>query len=286
MFTMTSRASFAGFLALVTPLSSVLASPVETHDAKHLAARTMPASPRPTITSTEITLPYPFFYPTVTLTTDSAGRPLASLSALSQNSCGRRTAWLNTTTVGVQVPCLGATQLSSRTQFGKCPLGGGGGPPQPPTVLATHTLFTFECSPTPDPNPRVPLTDFSVGLPAPTLPAGFQPSYTPYSVEAWSAAEGWCYAHVAVTMTDEQVWTTECAQCATCSHPTEYPSTVTTTVGVNCKPFAGRCPYETLTWVGDWRRCASVEPWNQAQTVTAAAPRTTWKYECLPTQTP
>lgn len=284
-----STSIFAGMSAFANYFASTQASPIEKNAAGNLAARTMPASPTPTITSTSFELPYPYYYPAVTLTANSAGETVAVFAAMTQYPCGgKRTAWLGETTTTLQVPCLGATQLSTSLRFGKCPLGEGPGPPQAPTVLATQTRFEFACSPTPDPHPTPRPTDFTTNLPAPTLPPGFAPSYTPVGVEAASFVEGWCYARVNVQTTDSNVVSSQCQECPTCASPTKYTSTVTTTVGVDCKPFAGKCAYETMTHLGDWIKpawCSSYAESRRAPTVTAKVARTTWEYSCLPTQT-
>jgi len=223
-------------------------------------------------------LPYPYQAATATVYKVSNGSQacLASLAVRKQNSCGRHTSWLATTTVALAVDCLDCSELVSSVRIGGCPLGGSGNRPTH-VYAATKSEFDFVCAPTPAGTsaPRV-YKDTVTSLPVPALPSGFAPAWTPTAVTKYSWAEGRCNVDVALEATDSQVRDKECQNTSTGPAPTVYTSTVTQTVSLEC----GGCAMEVdVTDVH--RRCPRIKDMvAPSTTITASEPTTTWAYVC------
>jgi len=230
-------------------------------------------------------LPFPWTYGTIALVSDTAAATacLASMTALSQRSCGRRLTYDASTTVPYAVNCLGCEQLTLDVHRGGCPLGGGRRRKET-YVPATHTAFSFFCATTvrgggtafPTPTYR----DEVLSVPAPTVPPellrpGAGPAWTPTAMVASRFAEGWCYNELTLGPTDAAVQRRDCDEAPGGRRPTVYTATVTRTVFLKCEA----CD-QSIEIVPTESGCRPTSAGGAAPVVTAAGPTTAWTYAC------
>jgi len=251
----------------------------------------VPSAPEPTILAEAPIddLPLPWTYATIALVPDPSAPTacLASMTALSQRSCGRRLTYAASTTVPYAVNCLGCAQMTLDFYTGGCPLGGGRRRKET-YVPATHTAFSFFCASTsqgavrPFPTPTPAYRDETLVLAAPTVAASLRgpgaggPAWTPTALTASRFAEGWCYNHVALGPTDAGVRARECDEALRGRRPTAYTATVTRTAYLVCEA----CD-QSIDLGPTSRACAPAGPGEeQAPVVTAAGPTTAWTYAC------
>jgi hypothetical protein len=261
----------------------IRANPLTTTDV--LSPAPTPPATTP-ITATPLDLPHPWSYATISLVPDPSGDPsgcLASMTARSALSCGRRTSYSASTTVPYAVNCLGCASMTLDYRgAGGCPLGGKGRPPGG-VLPGTHTAFSFYCAAISTVGGgfgRDAYRDRSVPLPLPTLPPDFDGGWRPTAAYASVFAEGWCYNSVQLGPTDAGVEARECAATPSGARPTAYTATVTRTVVMGC----GECAQGAVAVEGTYHACeTTVEKSEQQAVVTAATPTTVWTYACSPT---
>ena len=277
MLTKTFLPAFAALLSL--PLTST--TPIDPPPAEEA----IPEPPEPTATALAETaiddLPLPWTYATIALVPDPSAPTacLASMTALSQHSCGRRLTYDASTTVPYAVNCLGCDHLTLSTRGGGCPLGGGKRKKET-YVPATHTAFSFYCAKTSQgaftPFPTPTYSDDFVDVAVPTVSPASGLSWTPTAMAASRFAEGWCYNMLELGPTDAAVKERECEEGPAGHRPTSYTATVTRTVYVACEA----CDQSIDLWPTTHACRPTFAGDSRAAVVTAATATTAWTYAC------
>jgi hypothetical protein len=202
-------------------------------------------------------------------------------------------AWKTTTTIPYYIPCLGCSALTTSIYLVSCDCCA---PPKPTTTYpSTRTVFTPQCSPTPDPEefdrPDLP-TDLTTTVPYTDHIPG-KPQATPTYIVVTSYAQGYCDATLILAPTAnplpptpryDSAWfasqsALSSSYCATASTVTTYTATahVTSTVDCACcQPLTGLLLETRNQIYCDPKTTAAVAPSRQTVTATTAARSVTY----------
>jgi hypothetical protein len=229
---------------------------------------------------TPVTTSIPFPYANARISLDESAST-ASLSVLYVNRCGGWTDFASTTTVALSIDCQGYSELNVHAVNGGCPNGGCCHPPLTVATVTTTpiTRWSFVCSQTPPPSTvtTVPTVDITNTLPLPTLQPEQQPPATPVGLRATHYANGECRVIIDTELKEEGFRDRFCS--SKYMEPTEYPSTVVSTIGVACDGceyvHGGDLRAKTYCYPSFHDSLTPISP-----TVTATTASTRWVYDC------